>query len=164
MRNPMTTDCDSRLAYLQDEIDRYQRAESEQQERAERARRERRRELEETIRLAERQAEDWPEALRKGAYLFEREAEPMNNEERNTIIIFFEHSARACRRALEIWSAVEQEQEAEIAVLEARLAELRDAIRLETARRLRQSESSSTEIDQIARALETMTPEEFLEW
>ena len=161
-------DCNDRLSYLQDEIARYQEAEARQNERDERERRERRREREESYLQAERQADDWPEALRKNAVLFRREVgeyEGDTDGEGNPApSAFLEQSAVACERALEIWRVVEQEHAAEVTQLEAHLAELRDAIRLETARRLRQAAPLILEFSQTANALETMTPKSFLDW
>jgi len=164
------TDCETRIFYLQSELDDYRAADERRAEKEERARRERRREREEDFRVLERQATDWPEALRKGAMLYRRE---VGEYERDTDAdgnppptAFWEQSAAACERALEIWREVEQEQAAEVAALEARLAGLRDAVRLETARRLRlvSPVGANAEHEMVARALLEMEPEGFLDW
>ncbi len=154
----MKNDCENRISYLQSELDDYRAADERRQEQEERARRERRREREEEFRLSERQADDWPEALRKNAALFRRESGLFNDDD------FFAQSAKACERAMGIWREVEHEKSAEIAALEAQIAALRDAVRLETARRLRLAEPLIAEYKHTADALETMTPEGFLDW
>src|SRR3972149_4555315 len=105
----MNTNCDDRIAYLQSEIDHYQEAEARRTERENREERDRFREREEHYRQAERQADDWPEALLKNAMLCQREAMPTGDEDDATqkISEFFAQSARACESAIEIWRAVE---------------------------------------------------------
>ena len=131
------TECEVRARDLQYELDQYREAEESRLEHKERERRERRREREEEYQQRQRQADDWPEALRKGAALYRREVS--STEIGDDDAPFWENSARACERALEIWREVEQQGAAEIAELEARILALWDMMRFETARRLRRA-------------------------
>jgi len=156
------SECEFKARYLQSELDDYRAADERRAEQEERARRERRREREEEFRAAARQADDWPEALRKGAALYRRKG--ASTEIGDDDAPFWENSARACERALEIWKAVERDGATEIADLEARILALRDVMRQETARRLRLAEPLIEEYAQTAHALLTLTPEGFLDW
>src|SRR3972149_1077184 len=135
------SECEFKARYLQSELDDYRAADERRAEQEERARRERRREREEEFRAAARQADDWPEALRKGAALYRRKG--ASTEIGDDDAPFWENSARACERALEIWKAVR---------------------RREPARRLGRAEPLIEEYAQTAHALLTLTPEGFLDW
>jgi len=126
----MSTKTD-RERYLEDELFRYQEAESQRNEDAtERSRRrvqESKAEYEQHLRTAT----SWREALHNQAILLDREAETDGDLDENDT--FFIDGAEACRRALKLWTAVEATRQAEIDALTAKLAAIQEEIRQEVA-------------------------------
>lgn len=118
---------DRDIERIRREAEYAQREAEEQRERAERLERERenerrQREQERRERYEELRhiASSWPDALRKQAGLYQREANLFSDGD-----TWFSDGAAACRRALEIWSAVDSDTSAQIAELERQIAALR---------------------------------------
>lgn len=145
---------------LEYELQEMREREERRQREAEQEREERRREFRARLEEAERSADTWPEALRKQTYLLRREVSGVEDEA--SLDHFFEHSARACEAALAHWQHVESGVAEQIATLEARIAQLRDGVRLRVADHL--EAEGSAEWKQIAYALREETIERFLQW
>lgn len=158
----MNTQWTQRERDLQYEIDELRAANERRMREQEQARRERAEEMARSYRERARQADTWPEALRKNIPLLRHEVEAIDDgtplEED-----FFEQSARACERALVIWQEVEAAKQAEIDELEERLAELRSSIVAEVADRL-EAEAKVPAWRNTADALRADDPAAFLDW
>jgi len=147
--------------FAQDELDRYRLAEQRRLDEERQSREDRRREFDEQIKLEERTATSWPEALGKQATLFRREAaqwitdgDPDN---------LFGPGAQACDRALEIWKEIAAGKQAAIDELKAQIAAIQDSIRVETADRL-EAESKIEGWRYVATALRTEDMNRWLYW
>lgn len=119
---------------LEWELEQARADEERRQERAEYEREERRREREEQRHYQERQADSWPEAFAKQARLCWREhnAFPEQNEEDD----YFEKTAQANEKALELWREVSASKQAQIDELQKQIEAVHDAIRNEVADKL----------------------------
>jgi hypothetical protein len=149
-----------REKYLESELNKYHARDQREQERRtqeyHRQEQERREQREHEM----RQADDWPEALRKQIYLCRREDKlnpPADNKDK-----FFERMAHACQRALKIWREVEASKLAEIEELEQRLEQVHESIQLEVAEKLEASELK--EWHNVADSLRNSDPSNFLDW
>jgi hypothetical protein len=127
-RNDDRTEREKQLEW---ELERAREDEERRQERAKLEREEKRREREEMWRYEERQADSWEEAFRKQARLCWREHNkyPEEND-------YFEFTARANEKALEIWREVSEGKKAELDALQQQIEAVWDAVRNEVADKL----------------------------
>lgn len=154
------SDCNRRLREsLEDERYARQRAEDllrqEQEARyrdAEEAKNARRAEREAYRHHELRTASTWPETLRKQAALHRAEAYLDDNDD---VGHYFINVTNACNRALELWNEEEAKIADQVAALLARVAELRDGVRLAVADRL-----DSEKMDSGVAAMLRDTPED----
>jgi hypothetical protein len=119
---------------LEWELER-ERDEQRERDRIEDERREaNRREREEMWRYDERHADSWPEAFQKQARLCWREhnAFPEQNEEDD----YFEKTAQANEKALELWREVSASKKSKIDELQKQIEAVQDEIRNEVADKL----------------------------
>lgn len=134
------SNCDpNHVRYLEYELEQAREDERRRQEEADRRREERQRERKQEWEWEQRHAGSWPEALRKQASLFRREANDWPASDPDFPIdpdTFFGPGADACERALEIWKEVEVAKKEQIAALEAQIQALRDSIRFEVSEKL----------------------------
>ena len=94
------------------QIERLER-EAEQNRREDDERREAsRRERQERYREVQHSADTWPEALRKQIHLYQQEQDSVDDGD-----MYFGNSAQACREALELWHAAEEQAGPRIAEL-----------------------------------------------
>lgn len=140
------------------------RLEQEQTERRE----QRRQEVRELAEMNRRSAGNWREALEKQANLYAREAGLYPYLDENGID-GFAVSALACQQAVQIWDELQAEKQSEINELEAKIAALRDSIRVETCSRLRELYAGKPgELDVEGYVIlgleEGGDPEEWLNW
>ena len=91
------TDRERELEY---QLEQMRDEEQRRNKEAEEARQERLEEYRRQSLAADRTASSWPEALRKQAYLYRREANEAGEYDAGN---YFGNSAAACERALEIW-------------------------------------------------------------
>jgi len=151
-----------RERYLEEELERARSDEEKRQERADQEREERRRELKEQWTYEERQADSWPEALRKQAILCWREhnqypPDPDDNDH------FFEYTALANEKALEIWREVSKRKQVELDALQKQIEAVGDAIRNEVADKLIAADERK-EFKYVASAIEDDELAGYLDW
>jgi hypothetical protein len=149
-----------RERYLEEELERTRYEEEKRQERADREREERRRELQEQWRYEERQADSWPEAFQKQAMLCWREHNQYPDDLNDH---FFEYSAQANEKALEIWKEVSISKQGELDMLQKQIEAVRDAIRNEVADKLIAS-SEHKEYRGVAEAIRDDALANYLDW
>src|SRR3990167_8475150 len=147
--------------YLEDELERHRQAEERRNAEEERQRHARRQEFQEQIRMDERHASSWPEALRKQQVLFRREANQWVADEFPDN--YFAPGANACERALEIWEEEEKKRQAEADALRARLEAIDEEVRLAVAERLA-AESSEQGWKHVAQAIREEDYNNWLWW
>lgn len=156
-----------RELYLENELERYRRDEEERYERQEVERQERRRQQKESWEVANRTASTWPEALRKQAYLFEREANewPPNDPdfpcEPDDL---FGPGAAACKYALSIWDEVAASKRDAIEALEAQIKTIKDSVRIEVADKVESQGNNVAGWKQVAQALREHSENELSAW
>jgi hypothetical protein len=147
-----------RERYLEYELERERDAARRREQEADEQRAARRREWREASEREWRTASDWPEALRKQAYLFAREFDPTDEFQ------WFEHGAAACDRALVIWTEVAAAKQAELDALRAQIAAVQHSIRLEVADRLEAEATGRAGWRMVAVAIREEEPERWLDW
>jgi molybdopterin converting factor small subunit len=145
---------------LQYEVDRLREERERDDARRERERKESEREMREKREYALREAYDWMDALGKQIILCQRECNDGYDEETGR---FFGNTIDACKKAQEIWREVEGENQAAIDELEAKIAELKDSIRTETADRLEAADARN-EFAQVAEQIRNDDLNTFLDW
>lgn len=118
--------------YLEDELEREREDRRREEERQEEQREQRKKEREEQWRYEERRADSWPEAFQKQAYLCWRE----QNQFPDDTDKYFERSAQANEKALEIWKEVAASRQAQLDELQKQIEVVWDSIRNEVADRL----------------------------
>lgn len=152
-----------RERYLEDELEREREAMRERDQREEKAREERRKEARERYEYDFRQADSWPEAFQKQATLCWREHNQFPPESEDDIEHFFERSALANEKALEIWREVSASKEAELEELQKQIDAVHESIRMEVADRLEQAAEWS-EFKQTASAIRDDQLAGYLDW
>ena len=145
--------------YLQDEVDSYREREERQRRERDEERESRRREFRGRMQMAERTADNWPDALQKQIGLCRREITGLAGE--SDFDEFFENEAEACERALIIWRDVESVKALEADDLRARLLEIDSEIESEVAKRL---EAENPKYKNVAQQIQDGSPSEFLNW
>jgi hypothetical protein len=123
-----------RERYLEDELERWREQSRREYERQEKAREERRKEQQEQWAHEERQANSWPEAFQKQANLcwWEHRRYPEQAADDD----YFEKTAQANEKALEIWKEVAESKQAELDALEKQIEAVWDSVRDEVADKL----------------------------
>jgi hypothetical protein len=147
-----------RERYLEDELEREHEATRERDRREEKACEQRRSDMQEQWRYEERQADDWPVAFQKQAYLCWREHNQFPDDDP-----FFKETALANEKALEIWRDVSASKQAELEELQKRIDAVWDAIRLEVAGKLIES-NDRKEWQYVASALRDNELAGYLDW
>lgn len=129
------TDSERKLKQQLDDAEyELQRERDERERERTEAYEKRQRDMQERISTYERTATSWPDALSKQAYLFDREADPIDEDD--NISPWFAQGAAACRRALEMWSEEEAKVQPQIDALMEQVAKLRNSVRFAVADRL----------------------------
>lgn len=138
--------CEDSARLRQDlEQERWARERAEEQLLAtereqERLRKERQRQRQERCEYDLRQADTWPEALRKQASLCAREA--YLDDDADDVGAWFSQNVAACNRAAELWTEEEQRVAPQIVELQKQISVLRDSIRFAVADRLAAEDST----------------------
>lgn len=129
--------------WLEDQLEQERQWRREQEEQARREREARREEARMRAQESYRQADTWPETLRKQAALMGRESAELRSfivEDPELVASLsddmFGPGAAACERALEIWKEEAAGVEQTIKDLEAEIQRLRDHVRFAVADRL----------------------------
>jgi len=149
--------------YLEDQVRQLQAEREQQREDERRAREERMEAAREQAEINARSANTWPEALRKQAYLFQREANQWPADDPDFPDDYFGPGAKACERALEIWSEVMAGKQEEILALQEQIRAIKDSIRLEVADKL-EAESDADGWKHVAGALREYTDKDCEYW
>jgi hypothetical protein len=123
-----------RERYLEDELERERDAARERERIEDERREQRQREREEMRAYEARQADTWPEALRKDLNLLRREIDP--EYEASDGDWFFTDAAAATERALEIWDEHEKAHYARIEELHRLIEQEKEAIKQGVASQL----------------------------
>lgn len=142
------------------EYELQRQREEQERERAE-AYEKRQRDMAERINTWQRSASNWPDALSKQAYLFDQEADPI--DENDNISPWFANGATACRRALEIWPEEEAKVQPQVDELMTQVAKLRDSVRFAVADRL-EAEGHSKDVAGALREHDDNTCGFWLDW
>ena len=145
---------------LEWELERAREDEDRRREHAEQEREERRREQRERWRYEERQADNWPEAFQKQAMLcwLEHRRYPDDLDYH-----YFEYTAQANEKALEIWRLVAASKQAELDELQRHIDAVWDTVRNEVAEKLIES-SEKREFRMVAEILRDNQLAGYLDW
>lgn len=150
-----------RERYLEDEFSRMRDDENRRQEEEYQRREERRREQKERWEAENRTASTWPEALRKQAHLFGREANEAGEYDTDN---YFADGALACERGLEIWKEVEAAKQEAIAELERQIKAVKASIRVEVAEKLEAESQGRQGWKSVARSIADIDEDEAGRW
>lgn len=145
---------------LEDELERERDAARERDRREDEAREERRREFRERMDYEERQADTWPEAFQKQANLCWREHNRYPDDLDDG---YFEQTAKANEKALELWMEVSKSKEMELEALRHQIDAVYDAIRNEVADKLAAS-SERREFEMVASVIRDNELAGYLDW
>lgn len=149
-----------RERYLESELSEAREREDRRNREDEQARKERMQEYRERAESYNRSAETWPEALRKQAYLMQREANDWPEDDNDDL---FAPGAAACSRALMIWSEVATEKQSAISELLNQIKAIKDGIKNEVADRL-EKEGDTLGWKQVVSALREYDEDDLDSW
>ena len=151
-----------RERYLEDELEREREARLERDRRDDEAREKLRKEHQEQWRSSYRQADSWPEAFQKQANLTWREHNQYPPDP-DDVDRFFEQTALANEKALEIWHQVSTSKQAKLEELQKQIDAVWDAVRNEVADELIKS-SDRKEYLYVASAIRDDELAGYLDW
>lgn len=156
------TDAERKLKQQLDDAEYELQREREERERERtEAYEKRRRDMAERISAYDRTATSWPEALTKQAYLFDRDSDPIDEDD--NISLWFARGAKACRRAVQMWTEEEAKVKPQIDELMAQVTTLRDTVRFSVADRL-EAEGHETHVSDALREYDEHSCEFWLDW
>lgn len=133
-----------------------------EREEHQREREERRRERYQEYAALQRQADDWPEALRKQISLLSAETKYEDPND-PTEDFFFSKSAAACERALQLWHKEAAEVAPQIEEVMRQVSALRDGIRFKVADTL-EAEGITSDVVSALRDYDENSVSEWLDW
>jgi len=151
-----------RERYLEDELECECQERVREHERRDQEREERRRELAAQWSYEERRADTWTEVFQKQANLCWREhnqypPDPDDNDR------FFENTALANEKALEIWREVSKSKQVELDTLQKQIEAVWDAVRNEVADKLIAADERK-EFKYVASAIRDDQLAGYLDW